>query len=172
MKFPKDEVDSNNNEYFWCIRTVKGDDDTTLLRTEFVSDQLRKVVTHSGYQQPITVTDAMTALQLIMDDPQMAEDFEEQFKQSTATPVEKSSRAIFRIVKLFFFDELNGHVEAINDPFTQSTYETGNGSNNNNLWHHILSDANSNSYVMHNTILPCPDERYTEKYNKYLDDLG
>jgi hypothetical protein len=102
MKFPKDEVDSNNNEHFWCIRTVKGDDDTTLLKTEFVLDQLRKIVTHFGYQRPITVTDAMTALQLIMDDPQMAEDFEEQFKQSTATPVEKSSRAIFRIVKLFF----------------------------------------------------------------------
>jgi uncharacterized protein YegJ (DUF2314 family) len=25
MKFPKDEVDSNNDEHFWCIRPVKGE---------------------------------------------------------------------------------------------------------------------------------------------------
>jgi hypothetical protein len=25
---------------------------------------------------------------------------------------------------------------------------------------------------MHDMILPCPDERYTKKYNEYLNDLG
>jgi hypothetical protein len=55
-----------------------------------------------SYQRPNTITDALTALKLIMDNPQMAEDFEEQFKPSTATPVEKSSRTLFRIMKLFF----------------------------------------------------------------------
>jgi hypothetical protein len=99
MKFPNDEVESNNDEHFWCIRTIRGADGIVLMRSDFTLDQVRKVVTHFGYNRPITITDALTALQLIMDDPQMAEDFEEQFKQSTATPVEKSSRALFHIVK-------------------------------------------------------------------------